>query len=81
MKPEQSEIAIRAVWKTKIGAILIEIDKGGRRDEFREHLKSGLNQETTVKNLTLVFTLAIRDMDDLEKLFSFEENWTERWHL
>ena len=39
--------------------------KGGRRDEFRENLKRVLNQEATVKVLTAVVTVEIRDLDAL----------------
>ena len=39
--------------------------KGDRRDEFRENLKSVLNPEATVRDLTPVVTLEIRDLDAL----------------
>ena len=39
--------------------------KEGRRDEFGENLERVINQETSVKDLTLVITLEIRDLDAL----------------
>ena len=47
----------------KTSAILIEMGKGGRMDEFRGNLKSVLNQEATAKDLTPVVTLEIQDQN------------------
>ena len=61
----ESNIVILAVRKPKTCAIFIKMVEDGRRNEFRQSLKSFLNHEATVKDLIPAITLEIRDVNAL----------------
>lgn len=63
IKPEETEVAVRSIRKTKAGAILLELGKGGRKDDFCDAIKGTLKEAADVKNVQPKVTLVIRDLD------------------
>lgn len=63
VKPEETEVAVRSIRKTKTGAILLELGKGGRKEDFCDAIKGTLKEAADVKNVQPKVTLVIRDLD------------------
>lgn len=65
MNPEETEVAIQSVRKTKSGSILLVMGKGGRKDEFRKAITGTLKEEATVQCMKSKATIEIQDLDSL----------------
>ncbi|XP_065354607.1 uncharacterized protein LOC135949073 [Calliphora vicina] len=65
VNPEETEVAIQSVRKTKSGSILLVMGQGGRKDEFREAIMSTLKEEATVQDMKSKATIEIQDHDSL----------------
>lgn len=63
VKPEEAEVAVRSIRKTKTGAILLELGKGGKQDEFRGAIKDALKDSANVRDASPRITVEIRDLD------------------
>lgn len=69
IKPEETEVAVRSIRKTKTGAILLELDKGGKKNDFCDAIKGTLKDAADVRDVRPKVTVEIRDLD----LFSTKE--------
>lgn len=65
IKPEESEVTIRSVRKTKAGNVLLELADGGKKGEFCKAIESSLQDVATVADLKDRATIEIRDLDSL----------------
>lgn len=63
VKPEETEVAVRSIRKTKTGAILLELDKGGKKEDFCEAIKETLKDAADVRDVRPKVTVEIRDLD------------------
>lgn len=63
---DENKTEVRAIRKTKTGALLLEMDKGEKATpEFWEALKSNLHAVASVTELKPKVTIEIRDLDSL----------------
>lgn len=65
VKPEETDVAVQSIRKTKTGAILLVMGKGGKKDEFRDMIKGTLKETAAVDDLTPKGTIEIQDLDAL----------------
>lgn len=65
VKPEEADVAVRCIRKTKTGAILLELGKGGKKGDFCDAIKGILKESADVKDLKPRDTIEIRDLDAL----------------
>lgn len=63
VKPEEAEVAVRSVRRTKTGAILLELEKGGKKDEFCQKVRGTLGKAAEVKDMKPKVTVEIRDIE------------------
>lgn len=63
IKPEEADVAIRSIRKTKTGAVLLELGKGGKKDDFFNNIKEVLRDTADVKDSKPKVTIEIRDLD------------------
>lgn len=63
VKPEETEVAVRSIRKTKMGAILLELGKGGKKSDFCDAIKGALKDAADVKDVKPKVNLEIRDLD------------------
>ena len=68
VKPEDAEVALRAVRKTKNGSILLEMAEGGNKDKFCEAIRTSLKDTVNVSALKPKTTIEIRDLDALSEV-------------
>lgn len=64
-KPEEAEVAIRSVQKTRTGAVLLVMGRGGNKEVFCESLKGVLKEAAVVQDMKPKATIEIRDLDSL----------------
>lgn len=64
-KPEETDVAVRCIRKTKTGSILLELGKGGKTAEFCDAIRGILKEAADVKDLKPRDTIEIRDLDAL----------------
>lgn len=69
VRPEETETNVQSIRKTKTGAILLELGKGGKKEQFCEAIKGALKDTAAVKDVKPKVTVEIRDLD----LFSTKE--------
>ena len=65
IKPGEAEVAIRSMRKTKTGALLLELEKGGNKASFCQAIQGTLKDAAVVSELKSKATLEIRDLDAL----------------
>lgn len=65
IKPEETEVAVRSIRKTKTGAILLVMGQGGNKDEFCKSIKGTLKEAAVVQDLKPKATIEIQDLDSL----------------
>lgn len=65
VRPEETEVAIRSISKTKTGAILLVMAKGGQHEKFCEAIKVTLKEAATVEERKPKATIEIQDLDTL----------------
>lgn len=63
VKPDEAEVAVRLIRKTKTGAILLELEKGGKKEQFFEAIKGTLKEAADVKDIKSNVTIEIRDIE------------------
>ena len=54
VKPEEAEVAVRSIRKTKTGAILLELGKGGKKNEFCDAIKGALKDAADVRDVKTI---------------------------
>lgn len=65
VKPEEAEVTVKSVRKTKDGSLLLELLDGGRRNQFLDAIKESLKEGAKVRELKPQRTIEIRDLDSL----------------
>ena len=65
INPKETEVAVQSVRKTKAGALLLIMGKGGRKDEFRDAIIGTLKEEAVVQSMKSRATVEIQDLDSL----------------
>lgn len=65
VRPEDSDVAVRSISKTKAGAILLVMGNGGEKNKFRDLIRDTLKDAAEVKDLKPRATLEIQDLDTL----------------
>lgn len=65
VNPEETEVTVQSVRKTKTGSILLVMGKGGKKDEFRQAIEGSLKDEAVVQSMTSKATIEIQDLDSL----------------
>lgn len=65
INPEETEVAVQSVRKTKGGSLLLIMGKGGRKDEFRDAIIGTLKEEAVVQSMKSKATIEIQDLDSL----------------
>ena len=70
VKPEELDVTIHTVRRTKTGAILVELEKGYRKERFCNAVKSSLGAVAEVRGIENRATIEIRDIEG----FSIEED-------
>ena len=65
VRPEATNVAVRSISKTKSGAILLVIGKGGEKGKFCEAIRSSLKEAAVVEGLKPKSTVEIQDLDAL----------------
>ncbi|XP_037942445.1 uncharacterized protein LOC119677245 [Teleopsis dalmanni] len=65
IKPDDEEVAIRSIRKTKSGAVLLELGKGGKKNDFYAELKGTMGEVAKVTELKPRAKIEIRDLDSL----------------
>lgn len=63
VKPEEADIAVKSIRKTKAGDILLELEKGGEKKGFCEVVKESLKEVAEVKDLSKRAKIEIRDVE------------------
>ena len=63
VKPEDADIRVRSIRKTKAGALLLEVAQGGKVEQFSEAIKKSLKEAAEVRDLRPKVTIEIRDID------------------
>lgn len=63
VKPDEAEVDVRSIRKTRDGALLLELKKGGEKDKFCDIIKDALKDSAQVKDLKSNPTIEIRDID------------------
>ncbi|XP_058983570.1 uncharacterized protein LOC131804555 [Musca domestica] len=65
VNPENTDVAVQSVRKTKTGSLLLIMGKGGNKEEFRETIKGSLKEEAIVNSVKTKATIEIQDLDVL----------------
>lgn len=68
VKPEDNNVAVRSIRKTKTGAILLVMGKGGNKGEFCNAVKDTLKEAAVVEDLSPKATIEIQDLDALSSV-------------
>lgn len=63
VKPEDADITVRSIRKTRSGAILLELAQGGKVEQFSEAIKQSLKETAEVRDMKPKTTIEIRDID------------------
>lgn len=65
LKPESTDVSVKSIRKTKTGALLVEMEKGGKREEFCAAIKNTLQETAVVRDLKPLVTVEFQDLDSL----------------
>lgn len=64
VKPEEADVSIQTIRRTKEGSLLLQLTKGGKiNDKFSEAIKSTLVDTADIREVKPKTTLEIRDLD------------------
>lgn len=65
VKPEEAEVTVRSVRKTKDGSLLLELLDGGKKKQFCDTIREAVKEASKVTELKPKRTIEIRDLDSL----------------
>lgn len=63
VRPEEADITVRSIRRTRAGAILLQLAQGGNVEQFSEAIKESLKEAAEVRDMKSKITVEIRDID------------------